>query len=329
MINFKHTGYEYNFKASSPLLGRGVGVVANNHIISILQNYIRMKKTTLFFAALFLINSCITHKQDKGLVLPKSDVVNINFTTVRNLILLPVTFEGAEKQFILDTGDDLTTINRKTPKGRVSKVNSATGQKAKVGNEIVNSIMLSELEFQKICAKNLNFDYVEKEVPNFGGLLGQATLSKANWLIDYPNKNIKISTKAIETIGYQTINLKSIRKPEISINIDGETYQAFVDLGSSTALSVVETSLLGKKLAQKITFTEGPKETFTASGVNNETVKRGILPSLKVGNIELKNTSLIMPKTSSVPIRIGMSFFKDCILYLDYTNKVYKMKKTV
>lgn len=188
---------------------------------------------------------------------------------------------------------------------------------------------LADMEFQKICAKNLNFDYVEKLVPNFGGLIGQAILSKANWLIDYPNKTVKISTKTIENIGYETINLKNIRKPEIIINIDGENYKAFVDLGSSTALSVLETSPLGKKLAQKITFTEGPKETFTASGVNNETVKRGILTSLKVGNIELKNTSLIMPKTSSVPIRIGMSFFKDCILYLDYSNKVYKIKKSI
>ncbi len=34
---------EYNFKASSLLLGRGVGGEANIHIISILQNYIRMK----------------------------------------------------------------------------------------------------------------------------------------------------------------------------------------------------------------------------------------------------------------------------------------------
>ena len=227
-----------------------------------------MKKASIIFVAIFLINSCITHKQDKGLVVPKSDVVSLTFTTARNLVLLPITFEGTEKLFILDTGDDLTTINRKEPKGKITKVGTATGQKAKVGNEIVSSLKIADMDFQKICAKNLNFDYVEKEVPKFGGLVGQATLSKANWLIDYPNKNIKISTKPIETIAYETISMKNIRKPEISIIIDGETYLAFVDLGSSTALSVLETSPLGKKLAQKITFTDGPKETFTASGLS-------------------------------------------------------------
>ncbi len=42
-------GYEYIFKASSPLLWRGVGGEDNNHIISILQNYIRMKNFNITF----------------------------------------------------------------------------------------------------------------------------------------------------------------------------------------------------------------------------------------------------------------------------------------
>jgi hypothetical protein len=286
-------------------------------------------KLSICIAIILIEISCVKYKQNKGFISPKSDEVTLDFSTARNLVILPVNLDGTLKYFAIDSGDELTTINRKEPKGKVKKVGTATGEKAKVGQEIVKSMIMGEMELKNICAQNLNFEYIEKEVPNYGGLIGQSILSKANWMIDYPNKKVKISTKEINTDGFETIAMKKIRDPYIDVVIDRITYKAFVDLGSSTAFSVLESSDLGKKLSTKITFVEESKETFTASGVNTSIVKRGILPTIKVGNIELNNTNMILTKKSSAEIRIGMSFFKDCMLYLDYKNGNYKFKKVI
>jgi hypothetical protein len=287
-----------------------------------------MKKNATILFSIIVLTSCVKYKQNKGMISPITDQESLSFTTSRSLVVLPIVLEGNTKYFILDNGDELTTINRKEFKGRVNKVNTATGGKAKTGNEVVRSMKLGNVEFKNICAKNLNFEYVEKEIPNYGGLIGQSVLSKANWMIDYPNKKISLTTKDLNTDGFETIPVKKLRDPKINVVIDGETYSAFVDLGSSTAFAVVESSPLGQKLLQKITFVEGSKETFTAEGVKTSIVKRGILPLVKVGNVEIKNIDMLMGKTSSNDIRIGMAFFKDCKLYLDYTNGSFKIKKT-
>ena len=296
--------------------------------ISIKTKLNMQKKSIFIFVTLIacLLNSCVKYKQNKGLISPESKETSINFTISKTLVILPIKVDGEDKNFILDNGDNMTTISRKVLKGRVTKVGSATGEKAKVGNEVVGSIKIGDSEFKNICAQNLDLSVIENDVPNFGGLIGQAVLSKANWLIDYPKKNIKISTKAINTDGFETISVKNVRDPFVEIQYEGISYKAFVDLGSTTAFSVLESSKLGQILAKKYAFVSESKTTTTASGTGTSTVQRGTISHIKIGNLKFDNLNTVMGKKSSHDIRIGMEFFKDKMLYLDYSNKNFKCK---
>jgi hypothetical protein len=281
---------------------------------------------SIIFSLAVLSTGCVNQKQNKGLITPISTESTVDFITARNVVVIPLKLNGESKNFILDSGDEMTTISRKELVGRISKVGTATGEKTKVGNEVVKSIKVGDMEFQNICAQNLDLSIVGNEVPNYGGLIGQAVLSKANWLIDYPKKKLTVSTKALNTDGFETIAMKNIRNPFLNFEYEGVTYKGFIDLGSSTAFSVIQTSKLGQILLKKYNFVDESKTTTTAGGTATTIVKRGTVSNIKIGGVEFNNLSTVSAKTSSHEIRIGMSFFKDHVLYLDYTNGVYRIK---
>lgn len=270
--------------------------------------------------------SCISSKQNKGFVAASNTETVIDFTTAKSLLVIPVKLNGETKSFILDNGADLTAINRQKIIGNSSNVSGADGKSALVGKETINSMKIGEMEFKDTYALNSNFTSIEKEIPNFGGLIGQSVLAKANWLIDYPNKKLTITTKEINTAGFEIIKTKNIRSPFIFFEFEGKMYKAFVDLGSTTALSVKENTELAQLLKTKFSFKEESKITTTISGTATTQIKRSETKGIKIGSIVFDDVNTILVKASSHDIRIGMDFFKNHQLYLDYTNKVFKIK---
>lgn len=53
--------------------------------------------------------------------------------------------------------------------------------------------------------------------------------------------------------------------------------------------------------------------------------KVAIIPLVKLGNLNFKNVNTRISVTSEP--RIGISFFKDCKIYIDNSNNNYKVKK--
>ncbi|MGL4631175.1 MAG: hypothetical protein ACRCVT_08220 [Leadbetterella sp.] len=289
-----------------------------------------MKKLFLkimLFSTALLCQNCIKNKQNKGYVSPQSTESVISFNVSRGLVSIPVEFEGVQKNFLFDNGDDLTTINRKERKGRKTKVGTSSGGKATLGLETVDVLKINSLEFKNICARNTNLDFIEKDSPNLGGLIGQSIISKANWLIDYPNKKLTISVNNIPSQDFEIISVKNIRDPNIDLGYDGKKYSAFVDLGSTTALGVVEGTELATKLMATYTFKENTREIASAEGLNTITEKVGLVSKLKIGSVEFNNVYCSTRKSSSKKIRIGMEFFKEHQLMIDNTNKVFRVKK--
>ncbi len=285
-----------------------------------------MSRTKYVVIFIVLCSSCAKLRQNKGQVASDANETVIDFFLMKNLVIVPLLFNGVAQDFILDGGDELTTISRKELQGRISKVGTATGEKTNVGRENVQSIKIGDRNFQNISAQNLDLSAIKKDVPNFGGLIGQSILSKANWLIDYPNKKLTISQNTIATNGFISVSVKNMRSPYLNIEYDGITYKAFVDLGSSTAFSVKENSKLGQALLKNYSFTEEEKTTTTAGGTATAKIKRGEVSSITINGIAFNTVNTILTKVSSHEIRIGMSFFKDKMLYLDYTNKQFKIK---
>ncbi len=281
---------------------------------------------SLTFGLFFTVGCSLEKRQNKGLVTPQTTSTKLNFTTTKTVIILPVTFNGTAKNFAFDTGADLSLVNREKITGFKTKVSGAGGKKVKVGSETIDSFKIGDLDFQKTRAFNDNMAFFDNIIPNFGGLIGQSIISKVNWLIDYPKKTIEISDKTIETVGFETFSMKNIRDPHIDLIIEGETYSALIDLGSSTAIAIPTGSKLAEKLLTKYTFREGTREVYRVGGSEVITEKIGILPKILFGNSSAETVETKIYDTKQ--IRIGNDFFKDYIVYIDNTNGVYKVKKT-
>ncbi len=275
----------------------------------------------------FLTTSCsVTKKQLQGSVSPKDFTSEMDFTTIKSVIVLPVEINGTTKNFLFDTGADLTLIQRDSILGKTEKINGASNKKIKIGNEVIKSFKIGDVDFRNTVAWNGNLEGLKEQVPNFGGIIGQPIISKVNWLIDYPNKKIHFSNKNLVNSSFRPIEIKrESGAPYIKLIIDGEEYKAIIDLGSSATFSIPKGSKLAKRIASKYTFQDNEREIYSVGGLQKVKEKIGVIPLIKIGNINFPNVETNIRATSQ--LRIGNNFFKEYQVYIDNVKNNYSLKK--
>tara|TARA_B110000091_G_scaffold49626_1_gene54606 strand:- start:1194 stop:2129 length:936 start_codon:yes stop_codon:yes gene_type:complete len=284
-------------------------------------------KPLLFGLMLFLSFSCsVTKNQKKGAVVPQNFNFEIEFTTAKSVIILPFEIDGISKNFLFDTGADYSLIQRDSTSGKTGNYDGASNRKMKLGTEYVKSMKIGNIEFQNTFAGNGNFEGLKEQVPNFGGLIGQPIINKANWLIDYPNKTLRISSKKLVDNTFQTIQIKREHgAPYTFISINGIEHKVIIDFGSSSEFNLPKESKLAKQLLQQYEFDDNERDRYTLGGIQTIKEKVGIVPLIRLGNMEFENVNTTL-NISSQP-RIGIGFFKDCEIYIDNLNNSYKIKK--
>lgn len=291
-----------------------------------------MKKTTnlILVAILVLVAvSCsIARLQQQGSVKPQDFHSETKFITVKSVIVLPVLINGVSKNFLFDTGGQISLIQRDTISAKTMRVDGASNRTVKLGLEIVKSIRIAELDFQNTYAGNSDLVGLKEQIPNFGGIIGEPVINKANWLIDYPNKNLEISNHNLADSTFQTIKIEwKNGTPYAFIKINGKLYKAMIDLGSSSALSIPAESMLAREVMKKYTFKESERELYTIGGLRKEEEKIAVVPVVKLGSHEITNVETSIKRTSK--LRIGNLFFKDYIIYIDNINHTYKIRKAL
>ncbi|TVQ18073.1 MAG: hypothetical protein EA361_01765 [Bacteroidetes bacterium] len=289
-----------------------------------------MKKELLVFiiaaAFLQLIGCSVAKLQKKGSVASDSFHYTCGFSTVKTVIILPVEINGITKNFLFDTGAEVTLIQRDSIRGKTATVTGATRETMKLGKETIPSLKIGDIEFVDTYAMSGDFIGLKEQIPDFGGIIGQPIISKANWLIDYPNKRMEISNK--HQIDSTFRDLKIQRKgglPYVILTIDGSEYRALIDLGSSSAFSIPSESNLAKQILQKYDFRENEREIYTIGGLENTKEKTGTIATLSVNGITFENVEATIRRTSQ--LRIGNDFFKDYIVSIDNENSRYSIKK--
>jgi hypothetical protein len=291
-----------------------------------------MKKTInlILVAILVLVDvSCsIARLQQQGSVKPQDFHSETKFTTVKSVIVLPVLINGVSKNFLFDTGGQISLIQRDTATGKTMRVDGASNRTVKLGLEIVKSIQIAELDFQNTYAGSSDLVGLKEQIPNFGGIIGEPIISKANWLIDYPNKKLEISNNNLADSTFMTIKIeRKSGTPYTFIKINGKQYKAMIDLGSSTALSIPAESMLAREIMKKYAFKENERELYTIGGLRKEKEKITVMPVVELGNHEITNVETAIKRTSK--LRIGNLFFKDHIIYIDNIDHIYKIKKAL
>lgn len=284
-------------------------------------------KLLLIGLILFISFSCsVTKNQNKGYVVPQNFNYETEFTTAKSVMVLPFEINGVSKNFLFDTGADYSIIQRDSIIGKTGNYNGASKRTMKLGNEIISSIKIGSIDFRNTIALNGDMKGLKEQIPNFGGLIGQPIISKANWLIDYPNKIVNISDKNLVNSNFETI--KIIREdgaPYAYISIYGIEYKVIIDFGSSSEFNLPEDSKLAKILLKQYNFSDNERDRYTLGGLQKIKEKVGIVPSIKLGNMDFKNVNTTI-NVSSQP-RIGIGFFRDCKIYIDNINNSYKIKK--
>ena len=282
----------------------------------------------LLFALITLLSfSCsVTHYQKKGTVQPESFDSEIEFTTLKTVVIIPSEINGVSKNFYFDTGAQYSIIQRDSITGSLMTIDGASNRSIETGSEVVESFKIGKVEFVGTVASNTDMIGLKEQIPNFGGIIGTPIINKANWLIDYPNKKLRISSENLVDETFKTI--KIIRKggsPYTFISIDGIEYKVVIDFGSSSEFSLPKESKLAQQLLQQYKFEDNERERYSIGGLQTIKEKVGIVPLVKFGDMEFKNV-ITKIGVQSQP-RIGISFFKDCIIYIDNLENSYKIKK--
>ena len=86
-------------------------------------------------------------------------------------------------------------IQRKHPLGKTQSISGASKRKIKFGEEYVRLLKIGTVDFKNTFALNGDLDGLKQQIPNFGGIIGQTIINKANWQIDFPNKKLILSNK--------------------------------------------------------------------------------------------------------------------------------------
>lgn len=239
---------------------------------------------------------------------------------------MPFEIDGISKNFLFDTGADYSIIQRESTLGSTKNYDGATNREMKLGNEYVKSLKIGNVEFQNTFAVSGNLEGLKEQILNFGGLIGQPIINKANWLIDYPNKTLRISNRNIVDNTFQTIQIKrESGAPYTFISINGIKQKVIIDLGSSSEFNLPKESKLAKQLLQQYDFNDNERDRYTLGGLQTIKEKVGIVLLIKLGNMEFENINTTI-NVSSQP-RIGIGFFKDCEIYIDNINNSYRIKK--
>jgi hypothetical protein len=286
------------------------------------------KKTWVPFLFLILFIGCSTGSRfTQGMVNPAEFYTKTTFDPARSLVVLTCELDGVSKNFIFDTGAQVSAIQRDSISGDIVTVRGGSNRTVENGTETVKSLMIGEVEFVNTFATNENMVYLKEEIPNYGGVLGRTIIDKANWLIDYPNRTVELSNRELSDESYTDIPLtKSSDTPYTYVEIDNKRHRSIIDLGSISIFNVPDSTELAKELLNSYEFVEISRERYTVGGVQTITEQIGTIPSLKIGATEFRNVTVNINQSSQ--IRLGIRFFKDYMIYIDNLNRRFRIKAT-
>lgn len=288
------------------------------------------KQYLLMILIFFLFLGCsITKLHQEGTVAPVDFYSKFSFETYKGVIGFNVDIDGETKFFLFDTGADLSLIQRDSIIGKKDNFSGASKRKMELGRELITSIRIENIDFKNTHALNGDMIGLKEQIPNFGGLIGQPIIHKANWLIDYPNKQIELSSRELGDKSFKEIELvrENGNNPYTFLEMNGKKYKVVIDFGSSSIINLPTGSQFAKDVIKSIKLSKNTRKRYTLGGLQQIQEKVGIIPEIKLGEFEFKNVDVNI-NNSSQP-RIGIKFFKDFKIYIDNSNENIKLKENI
>ncbi|MEL6670393.1 MAG: hypothetical protein AAFP08_15585 [Bacteroidota bacterium] len=241
-------------------------------------------------------------------------------------MLVPCMYEGVVKNYYFDTGAQLTDIQRENIKGKRVQVRGASNRDIEAGTEVLRSFLIGDVEFKNTFATNSDARGLKEQIPNYGGTLGRPIIDRANWLIDIPNQELTLSNRELVDDTWLDIPLEEnpTGAPLTSIVVEGETYRAIIDLGSTSMLNVPAGTELAAELMSIYNFEDRARDRYTVGGNQSVVEKVCTIPSIQVGEIEFEQVEVTINESSQ--IRVGINLFRGRKIYIDNLNGKYRVQ---
>lgn len=305
---------------------------------------------TILLLLIYFITA-VANAQTKAdfLFLNKRKVQTIPFQFINNLIVIPVTVNGQQLSFLLDTGVGMTLLfnNPSVAKIYFKERNSfnltGLGQGEAIQAYLTkgNTLQIGKIRGvarEVLLVEENNFIFSRRMGTQIDGIIGYDFFKNFPIKIDYNNKKIKVYRDSeFFSIPSNATNypLTFYRgKPHIDLEFslrDSMDLKApfLIDTGSSDALWLFE--------AEGTIEKTGPLfEDFLGRGINGDIFgDRGKIKSIQMGGHTLKDVKVAYPEMhnfnaidmlSSRVGSLGGELLSRFVLYLDYPNQRMALK---
>jgi len=306
------------------------------------------------FVWILCVISCIlpTYAQEEVKFPSHKSKVTIPFELINNLIVVPLKINGAELNFLLDTGIEETILFSLDEQKEINfnnvekiKLRGLGNQESTIGLRSKNNILnIGELEFKNqeiLIIIDENMDFASSLGIAVNGILGYHFFKNNLVKINYERKKLYIYNQHKTDIKKVVKNFKSFpisierNKPYVQskITIDDEVIDAklLVDTGNSDAIWLFHDKSDKLKIPEKYLY------EFLGRGFSGEIFgKKARISHFAIDEFQFKNPIVSFPDTTStrnvkmVEKRLGSvggELFKRFILVFDYKNSLLYAKK--
>jgi hypothetical protein len=276
-----------------------------------------------------------------GKVKSKEYYEEVGFEFIKNKIIIPVTIEGKEYKFILDTGAPNIISNEinnliSPELIKTIPVSDANGKKENLNVVSVKSLILGNVEF--INTATLVYDLNANPIFKcFGidGFIGSNMLRKSIIQIDSKKKIVTItdSQKKLSLNKKESTKIKFIgnqSSPYIWINLkglDNGKEHVLIDTGMDGLYDVSKRNYQIFKEKEIFNVTGKSKGASSLSLFGDASMDEHyelLLPSLKLIDTEFEN--VVTHTTNDNNSRIGAELLEYGIMTIDFKNKRFYFK---
>ncbi len=252
----------------------------------------------------------------KDFNLPRKDSDKVRFELINNLIILPVSLNGVELSFILDSGVSKPILFNITNTDSL-QINEVETKflRGLGGGELVRALKSRNNFFKIGDAVNVNqdifviFDQGINFTPRLGvpvhGIIGFDLFKNFIIEINYKSKFLKLHKPEVYTYRNcrrcETFNLTFYNdKPYIDgqVEIEGKTQSVklLIDSGSTDALWLFENDSLGLMPIKTLQF-----DDFLGRGLSGNVYgKRSKVDAFSLGDFRLENVNAAFPDSTSI-----------------------------
>ena len=277
-----------------------------------------MKKQLLFLFSIFILGTVSSQNS-------KIFQDTIPFRNDLGLIIIPITFNGIEKQFAFDTGAKYSVAYSwaKEKLQRTSKtinINSSSGLRSKMRFYKSGTITLGSKKIRSHrilnAPKNSIFSCYQVD-----GILGVDIIKEFNWTIDYKNKILIMYPanhfpKKVKTMHPLDFEFRNNR-PAVFLNVKSNRLRFLLDTGAGGSSNV------SKRNYSLTNLDELPQATFYSGSFDVNGILTASKPTVfQFQNVTSKSVNLspLMYYNNQKSSKIGNRLWKEKTLFLSLKN---------